>query len=518
MKSAAPTARRVAGKTRLFHPRTLKRQFGLQAVVILLLAAVLTLESSLAFSRASRDLETINNDSIASIDAAQAMTQYLEDIDAKAADFLATAGLGYKTSCYVAGTYSGLLLSVHDCDEHNIDAEIVLANQALYQASHNVTYPGEKTAVERISTGMNIYLGSIQLMRTDYGLAHSKTDARDPSLQQAYQAYLTAGKVLHDQVSMATLGKTQIPQAAESDLPSCTINGTVLQPAQWAQGSLEQSLDCLSDINHTHLMQAYDDASQFLIGTAIAMGLLFVLLCGLLIFATLRMTALTHRLVNPGLLAACLISLILSFNTVTLLAYLGAPGSQNNQHSGDGAFQQMIKDDYGSIYDVTLLKRYATQANADKSRWLIALEFNDQPGSQHWQADLQSNVQQIQALMRTVHANQTWDEELQPLKTMDTTWNQYYTIDSEIQSATQRHGRTNPLLDAEEISSWESNWAFQSYTTALDDLSNVNRWHYSATFEDASFSAQLYFTLNLILLPLAALLALTGLALRFRDF
>jgi hypothetical protein len=178
----------------------------------------------------------------------------------------------------------------------------------------------------------------------------------------------------------------------------------------------------------------------------------------------------------------------------------------------------MIQDDYGSIYDITLLKRYATQANADKSRWLIALEFNDQANSLHWQADQWSNIQQVQALMQKAHTNQTWDEELQPLKTMDTTWNQYYSIDSEIQGATQRHERANPLLDAEEISSWESNWAFQSYTAALDSLSNVNRWHYTATFEDASSSTQLFFTLNLILLPLAGLLALAGLTIRFRDF
>jgi hypothetical protein len=218
------------------------------------------------------------------------------------------------------------------------------------------------------------------------------------------------------------------------------------------------------------------------------------------------------------LVAACLIGLILSFNTIGLLGNLGSLAAQSNQHINDGAFKQMTKDDYESIYDTTLLKRYATEANADKSRWLIALEFNDQPDIQYWQTDLNNNVQQIQTLMQKAHANQTWDEEIQPLADMDTTWSQYYSIDDEIRSATQDHSRANPLLDAEEISTWRSNWAFQSYTDALDSLSNANRAHYIHTFGDANASLNLYFKLNLILFPLAGLLGAWGIWMRLKDF
>jgi hypothetical protein len=519
VQSTKAQASKVGRRSSTLSPRTLKGQFILHASLILLFATLLTIEGATTFSRAASDLSTINNGSVFTIDAAQAMTQYIEDIDAKSADFLATAGLAYKTSCYIAGAYSGQLLSVHDCDERNIDAETVLANQELYQVTHTVvSYAGERTALQRISTGMESYLGDIHLMRADYGLATSKTDPKNPYLQQAYQAYLAAGKTLHDHVSLATVATNQIPFSTESNVPSCTINGVVLSPEQWTQGSLAQALDCLSDINHTHLTLAYNDALNYLTGATVGLSILCLLFCGLLLFATLRMVSTTHRILNPGLVAACLIGLILSFTLLGLLGNLGSIATQSSQHSNDGAFQQMVTDDYKSIYDTTLLKRYATEANADKSRWLIALEFNDQPDVQHWQTDLNNNVEQIQTLMQRAKDNQTWDEERQPLVDMHTTWGQYYSIDTDIRNATQNHSRANPLLDAEEISSWESNWAFQSYTAALDRLSNANRIHYTSTFDTTNAAVNSSFILSLALFPLAGLLALWGIAARLKDF
>ena len=120
--------------------------------------------------------------------------------------------------------------------------------------------------------------------------------------------------------------------------------------------------------------------------------------------------------------------------------------------------------------------------------------------------------------MQRAQGNQTWDEERQPLIDMHTTWDQYYSIDTDIRNATQSHSRANPLLDAEEISSWESNWAFQSYTASLDRLSNANRIHYTSTFDTTNAAVNFYFLLCLALFPLAGLLALWGIATRLKDF
>src|SRR5581483_4851055 len=72
---------------------TLRGQFLAQASFILLLALVLAVMVSQSFSRASDDLNTSGNGSIPSVDGAQAMAQYIEDIDAISADYLATAAL-----------------------------------------------------------------------------------------------------------------------------------------------------------------------------------------------------------------------------------------------------------------------------------------------------------------------------------------------------------------------------------------------------------------------------------------
>src|SRR5436309_1846875 len=62
---------------------TLRGQFLTQTSFILILALVLAALLSQSFSHATDDLNTVNSESIPSVDAAQAMAQYMEDIDAK---------------------------------------------------------------------------------------------------------------------------------------------------------------------------------------------------------------------------------------------------------------------------------------------------------------------------------------------------------------------------------------------------------------------------------------------------
>ena len=495
--------------------RTLKGQFIVAAALILLLAAILTLIGATTLSRATDDLTTINSGSIPSVDAAQAITQLIEDIDAQSADFLATAGLRNTEACTLVGSSTTLQLSVHDCDERNIDAETVLVNQQLFQAAHNVTYPGEQTAVERITIGLESYLADIRLMRTDYGLAQGKTDVGDPHLQQAYQAYLAASAILHNQVNLPTINSNQIPFDRESNLPGCTINGQLLPPDQWAQGSLTRALDCLSNINYSHLKSAYDDSSSFLSSETALIIALGLLLCGLLLVSTGRMMQKTHRLLNPGLLTATLIAVIFSFSAVGFLSSLQGQGSQPGQ---DGAFRQMVLDDYDSVYYAALLKRYGTDANADESRWLIAQEFNDAANIRHWQQDWNNNVSQIIALMKNAHANRTWNEEDAPLQDMDTFWQQYSTIDGQMRSTANNLSISTHILEAERLSTGQSNIAFGNFTDAVDRLSQANRDHYTATLGATQGTLILYFVLCLVLLPLSGLLATSGITIRLKDF
>src|SRR5437764_1361339 len=80
---------------------TLKGQFITLAIGIIVVALLQALLLTQVFNRAASDLDTISKGSIPSVDAAQAMAQYIQDIDAKAADYLATAALTDLQPCSI---------------------------------------------------------------------------------------------------------------------------------------------------------------------------------------------------------------------------------------------------------------------------------------------------------------------------------------------------------------------------------------------------------------------------------
>lgn len=527
MMSMPPTAagpgtmqpRRTARWSSRLRLHTLRGQFILHTGLMVLLALILTAVGAMTLNRATNDLNTINSGSIPSVDAALAITQDIEVIDAQAADYLAAAGLSTTMPCTVVGLNAPSTrqaLTVHMCDERTIDAETVLVNEQLFEAAHNVTYSGEQTAVERITIGLESYLGDIHQMRVAYGQAIKKTDPTDPALQQAYQAYLQASAILHDRISLATLGSTQIPLDKEAHLPSCTLpTNQVLPPEQWTQGGLATALDCLSAINKAHLQAADDDAESFGAGSTVLVALLCGLLCLLLLIGTGRMIALSHRVLNFGLLVATLLCLIFSLNMVSVLHGLQGQGTSASQ---DGAFRQLVQDDYASIYDAALLKRYGTDANADESRWLIAQELKDQANSTFWQTDWERTVQHITDLMHQAHANQTWVEEIQPLKDMETFWGQYAALDPHIRSIATNLDNAQRINDAETLSTGRSNQAFGHFTDAVDRLSQANREHYLQTLNQTQGALLRDFWLCLGLFPLIGALALWGIVIRLKDF
>ncbi|MBV9710589.1 MAG: MCP four helix bundle domain-containing protein [Ktedonobacteraceae bacterium] len=508
-KKVAPAIWRRSGIGTLWQQtrKTLKGRFILLTICIVVLALAQALFFAHSFQQASSDLDTINSGSIPSVNAAQTMAQYLEDIDAKSADYLATAPLTTTVPCSIVGTtFSPGPLTVHDCDDRNISAEIVLANQQLYLAIHNVTYPGERTATERITTGFEDYVGQIAIMRYEYDLATSKTNTRDVHMQNAHKAYLAANAILTTAiVTKPTINAAQNYVYDEKNLPSCKINGQSVAPAVWPLGGIRDNLNCLSDINYTHLSAAYDDTTHFL-GYTVVLSIVLILFSCMLIFGTTGyMAFMTHRVINPGLTFAVLISIIFSIASVSLLA----------QSSGrHGAFGQMVKDDYDSIYYAALLKKYGTSANADESRWLIAMEFNDQAEAAHWQQDWVSNTAQVEQLMRRAVSNRTWPQEDQPLADMQASWNRYYQIDGTIRST----ARSGNIVGAEKISTGVSNTTFSNFTDAVDRLSQANLDHYNITLNATQGALSLYIFLSAILFPLIGLCAVWGIARRLRDF
>ncbi len=491
---------------------TVRGQFITFASIILIFSVIAGLLVMRAFSQAYADLDTIASGSVPSVDAAQAMSQYIEDIDAKTADYLAAASLTDKIPCTIIGSNRNPgLLTDHDCDQINIDAELILANKELYIAIHNVTYPGEHTAVERITAGFEEYKADVAVEEYEYALAASKTDPRDEHLQKARDAYTAATNVLNQRITtQPTLDAHGNPVYDEPTVPNCILEGRTIAAKDWPLGSLQQNIDCLSSINKGYLDAAYTDTVNSLGITTVLLGLLCLVFCGLLVFTLVRMVLLTHRVINVGLTLATLIALIFSFMVLTSFTAL------SGRH---GAFGVMVQDAYDSVYDSVLLKRYGTAANADESRWLIAVDFGDQTEIDRWQQDWYTNRAHVNTLIQQVGNNRAWpNEEDQPLADMQSHWNTYTSIDPQIRALATNTANPNRIHDAQALSTGKSNDNFYAFTTAVDQLIAVNREHYTATYKVTYDNVTRSIPLSIILFPLIGLLAVWGISRRLRDF
>src|SRR5262245_25273640 len=221
---------------------TLRGQFVALAALLLALALGQTGITTARLRQADQDLVTIGKDSTPSVDAAQAMGQYIEEIDAKAADYLGTAGLAEQQPCSVPGSQSSVgQLTVHDCSDRVIAVGTALFNNELYKAVRNVTYPGERTALDRITAGYQEYSAAIAVMRHEYELAASKIDPNDPNLRRAYTAYLSASEVLHTRITRSPQADPNgSPVIDEASIPDCTIGTQVIPATVWPHGSLRQ--------------------------------------------------------------------------------------------------------------------------------------------------------------------------------------------------------------------------------------------------------------------------------------
>jgi hypothetical protein len=296
---------------------------------------------------------------------------------------------------------------------------------------------------------------------------------------------------------------------SEAGIPACTVNNQLVDALTWALSSLHTNLDCLSDINKIQLKDAYDQVSSELGGNLLLAVMGGIALWLLLSFSMLRMILITHRLVNLGLLVALLGSLILGIGVISHFAQL------SGQH---GDFGQMVNDDYQSIYAAALLKRYGTAANADESRWLIALEYGDKAEAERWQKDWQDNIGQVRVFMDRALRNQTWTEEITPLADMQASWLKYTDIDTKIRLLATNMNDPKRILNAETESTGVSNTAFGNFSDAVDALSRANRLHYDQTFQDASGYLSFFTLACIIIFPVLGLSAVWGIYQRLKDF
>jgi hypothetical protein len=178
----------------------------------------------------------------------------------------------------------------------------------------------------------------------------------------------------------------------------------------------------------------------------------------------------------------------------------------------------MTKDAYDSVYYAALLKRYGTAANADESRWLIAVDFGDQAEINRWQQDWYTNREHVNTLIKQAVGNRTWPQEDQPLANMQSHWKIYTSIDPQIRALAVNTANPNRIHDAQALSTGKSNDNFFAFTDAVDHLSTANRSYYTSTYTMMYTNLTLLIPLSIILFVITGLLSAWGISQRLQDF
>jgi hypothetical protein len=522
--------------------RTLQGQFVMLAVILFLSSLGMMLVVSQQLQVTHDQLNTIAIKGVSSVDVAQRLLQYVQDVDARAADYLANATLTETHPCTIIGPdpahnlTAQTPLTYHDCDALNIDAELTLANKELDGAIRNVAYPGERTALNRIAAGLNEYRTHIMISRYEYEMAGTNFAPDNVHLINAKNAYYTAANVINVKISEQSI--LDANDEKSTDIPPCTLNVRTpkaikvltLSAQEWSKGSLEQNVACLTSIDKQHLDDAYNQAVEHLGLSLLILSITSILFWLLLIYTILRVTLLTHYVINFTLVLVTLASII--FSVLVIANFAGLYG----QH---GAFEIMVKDKYDSVYYSALIQEYGTAANADEARWLIAATFNDRDQIVRWQEDWEFNKATVISLillvqensarseqdkaltdMLLVQENSTRLEQDKALTDMQRHWKNYTDIDPQIRA---KAGNIYlPLYEriknAQTLRLDRSNNEFSAFSNAVDKLASVNRADLNSTYDKANGFLTNYVPVCFVLFSLVGILASGSVLRRTRDF
>jgi hypothetical protein len=178
----------------------------------------------------------------------------------------------------------------------------------------------------------------------------------------------------------------------------------------------------------------------------------------------------------------------------------------------------MVRDAYDSVYATNLLKRDGTAANADESRWLVAVQFGDQGSADGWTTDWQRNTALVQASISQAIRNETFPEEHEPLRHIQADWTAYTAIDPQIRALATNTAQPDHIATAQRLSTGDSNAAFSRFLSTVDQLRSVNAGYVAQTYAASLARLDLALGWSTWLMPLAGISAAWGIAMRLKEF
>ena len=290
--------------------------------------------------------------------------------------------------------------------------------------------------------------------------------------------------------------------------------------------TLLPAVDALDKVNDDALNAAYARAQGMATDT-----LLLTLMAGALLLAALGMTQAflnrrTRRTLNPGLLAATILTVFYLFHTVVAFTAVA------------NRFKTAKEDAFDSVRALWKTRAVAFDANADESRWLL-----DRPLASGYQTAFFEKSAKIAAFPAGQTAdtiaftyaqkqktgefkgfladelnNITFPNELEAATEALRDWGQYLAIDGQLRQLENSgsRGRAVALCTGNKVG--ESNWAYAQFDAALDKTLELNQKEFDQNIEEGTDILKPYSILNPVAILLIAGLAFVGLLPRLREY
>jgi hypothetical protein len=307
--------------------------------------------------------------------------------------------------------------------------------------------------------------------------------------------------------------------------PAATV-AAYREAAALMDGTLLPAADALDQANHQVLEHSYDSQSSRSFAART-----FVLFAGVLSLLALAAVQLflsdrMHRTVNPALLVATLLTLILA-----IYAWQAMQRERSQ-------LKVAKEDAFTSIHALWRARAIAYQANGDESRYLL----DPANAKEHEDAFLQksqslaslptdrSREQVIASLQRGAHVNDfsgyladelnniTFDGEREAAIQSLTTWEAYLDVDTMIRQL-QRQGQTRQAIElCLGNAQGQSNWTFDQFDRALLATLDINQKAFDASVDKGLSAVSALEIKALVVAIVIALLCFLGLAPRIREY
>jgi hypothetical protein len=413
-------------------------------------------------------VKTIAKDTMPSVILAQRIIDAMSDIDA----ILASSLLDEKNRD----------LLIQDEKSPNLTENQKYFNKRrrdvadrLTQAARNITVEAEEPIIEQLTLNFGDYLAQAERAQA----AHAKGDKAT-----ALQQYLLAAEMLDG---------TLIPQAHK-----------------------------LRDINAQQLEAQYRQSRSTGGATTMGVFLLGTLTIAALVALQLFLFIRTRRTLNPMLLGATLVALLLLLHTIVALTSTG------------DQLRVLKEDSYNSLLEFRLARELLYGANSDESRYLLdaanrqehEAAFRQKTTKIFSQSDDQDALQRAIVNLQRKQPNSgaghftnsfnniTFPAERQPLTEMLEQYKVYMAIDQQIRSFVAN--KNFPAATA--LCLGRSNEVFLKVKKAMDDAKDINQAYFDKSEAAAMAQLDKYEIKATIALGAMATLVFLGLRPRLREY